>query len=166
MFRLLSIACAIVVVGLLGAAGYLAFRPSIGEYGSRMMDRQEVVSHTVEVSDGLVVENARQYLGERSVGEVQILFHVTNRSDRGAEVVSNPSRCGLQCCFTLHKPERIPVPPGKTIDMAGVLDVHRAGPFEFEANLYLEVGGQLRAVRLNLSGVGVEPGGKSNVPPP
>ena len=163
MLRAFSIVSGIVACGLIGWAGYVAFRtpgasdsiPNDGEIGTAQQD-----------SDSLRVENAKQELGERPVGEHPVVFRITNHSSRQAGVVGLPAACGLRCCWVPKNQERLSIPPGATIEVLGMLDVRPPGPFEFEGALYLNDGGQLRTVRLKLTGVVVQPKGKPNATPP
>jgi hypothetical protein len=157
MFRLSAMACAISACALVIWAGYTAFSaagPGLVGTGTGSTDEA-----------GLVVDNPEQDLGERPVGEHRVIFRVTNRSDRKAEVFGYPGRCGNKCCYSSRHSERQNVAPGATVEVLGELEVFETGPFEFEGNLFLNDGGQLRAVRFRLTGVGI-PGEKPNATTP
>ena len=159
MFRILSVACAVAACGLLGWAGYTALHPPAD------LPVATDGAGPSEEPAGLVVDGAEQDVGERPVGEHPVTFRVTNRSGRPGEVVGYPGACGRGCCLFVRDADRRAVPPGETIEVVGELDVRRPGPFEFEGELYLDDGGQLRTVRVRITGVGVGPKGKPDAPP-
>ena len=161
MLRTSAIVCAFIATGLLAWSGYLAYRQTVAK-DSAPNDGDSALQET----NGLSVENAQQDLGERLVGEHPVVFRVTNHSNRQASVVGYPVACGLRCCLERKNEGRMPIPPGATVEVLGTLDVGEAGPFKFEGNLFLDDGGQLRTVRVKLTGVGIQPEGKPNATPP
>jgi hypothetical protein len=164
MYRASMVACVVAAIGLLGRAGYSALRPSVST--SEAAQSNGGSENGLEPYDrGLTVENAEQQLGERHVGEYEVVFRIANRSDQPGEVVGFPGSCGAVCCFSVKGPDRRMIPPGETSVIVGNLDVRRPGPFTFDGKLYLNDGGRLRTVRLKITGVGVAPE-KPHAPPP
>ncbi len=147
MFRLSAIVCAIFAAGLAVLAGYSAFH------------------QTAPTEAGLVIENPEREFGELSIGEHSVRISVTNQSDRPAEIVGYLGGCGSGCCLRANNQERRTVAPGEAVELVGVLDVLTPGPFAYEDKLFLSDNGELRSVRLKLSGVGVS-AEKPNAPPP
>ena len=161
MLRFAAIVCAFIATGLFAWSGYLVYRAP-GASDSTRIDGDSELQET----NGLSVENAQQDLGERLVGEHSVVFRITNHSNRQASVIGYPVACGLRCCLERKNEGRMPVPPGATLEVLVVLDVVESGPFKFEGNLFLDDGGQLRTVRVKLTGVGVQPEGKPHATPP
>jgi hypothetical protein len=153
MYRASAIVCAVAACGLLGWAAYSAYTAADDD------------SSVMGGEGSLVVENAEQDLGELPVGEHVVVFRVINQSGQPAEVVGDPGQCGPGCCFFLREPDRVLVPPGGTVEVAGNLEVRRPEPFKFEGDLFLNDGGRLRTVRLKLTGVGVPARGQHATPP-
>lgn len=160
MYRRLAGACVVAAAGLLGWAGYSAVSPPSAP------DPVADGPPAGPDGSGLVVVNADQDLGELPLGAHRVVFRVANRSDRPGEVVGGTHGCRAGCCFGLTDRTRVPVPPGETVEVAGELEVHAAGPVAFDGTLFLNDGGQLRWADYKLAGVGVAPGGKPHAPPP
>jgi hypothetical protein len=104
-------------------------------------------------TDGVTLDNEVQDMGKLRGGSYPITFHITNRSNRQAGLVGGTSGCRAGCCFVMSD-ERIPIPPGQSVDVRGRLDVAGNEPFEFKGGLYLNDGGELRAFRFTIKGLG------------
>lgn len=157
MVRVAGVVCAVVACGLLAWAGVLALRPPPDPPPS---------PGTVATTE-LTVENAEQDLGAVPAGEHRVVFRVANRTDRPGAWVGGTTGCqaGSGCCLYFREATRVPVPPGETAEVGGLLAVGE-GPFEYDGWLYLDEGGALRTARFKLTGVGVAPEGKSHAPAP
>ncbi|HEY1186181.1 MAG TPA: hypothetical protein VGE74_00930 [Gemmata sp.] len=104
----------------------------------------------------LEVERPERDLGECPIGKSQVVFRVTNGTDREAEVLGVPEACGPVCCLKATTAERLRIPPGGSADLVLDLLVGRPEPFEFSGNLYLNDNG-FRTLKLTVRGTGVAP---------
>ncbi len=164
MLRTGSILSAVAAGGLLVWGSYTAVFPTTNQQSQLAAYDVGSGSHGPHKHD-VMVEDAEQDLGERPLGGNRVIFHITNRSGRSAEFVGLTEGCQGGCCFHLCGPGRVSVQSNSTVEIGCELEVPGTGPFKFLGEMYLNDSGQLRTVRLRVTGVGVS-GGKPNANPP
>lgn len=153
MIRAVSVAFALTAVGLAGWSAFLAFPsaadttpPGPAETGKRALIAAQ--------NDEIAIENAEEDKGNRPLGDHRVVFRITNRSANPSEILGASLACNPMCCFEVTDAGRVAMAPGETTEIAGMLNVRRPGPFTFEGELYVNYGGQLRALRYKIIGVG------------
>ena len=134
MAKWLTWVFAVLAVGCLAAAGYLAFRPPAPE-------------------PPLEVRSTEQDLGTVPLGKREVAFSVYNPSSQPRRVIGTSSYCNGDGCISSEQPTPIIIAPGETVRVALQVTVARPGAFSLVVPVFLDEG-NLRTETVIVRGTG------------
>jgi hypothetical protein len=108
--------------------------------------RAEVISveNPTIVVDDLPAQEARE-----------LIFRVHNDGAESLQIVGYERCCTAEGCFGPNRSDNIPLPAGKTVELAFELRPSRPGPFRITCPLYVRDRGGLREIELCATGTAV-----------
>src|SRR5262245_11313065 len=115
----------------------------------------QVLKPSVEPADETVsIDLADRELGRLPLGQHEIVFHITNPSDRPRRIIGFSGTCVVNCCFSSSHSSPVEILPRGNFPYTTELSIQAPGSFEVTVRLFVEDNG-LQELPLTIRGIGV-----------